>query len=122
MLHLRVISPSSLTERTLDLLRDDEAVTHLFVLTGAAQRPVGDVISCDIAREGAEDILERLRDLGLEEQGGISVEQVDPDPVHVGRPGRSGRRPATRRTRSSGPTSSSAPATRAGRAGRTWCS
>ncbi len=77
MLHLRVISPSSLTEPTLQLLRDDEAVTHLFVLTGAAQRPVGDVISCDIAREGAEDILERLRALGLEERGGISVEQVD---------------------------------------------
>jgi uncharacterized hydrophobic protein (TIGR00271 family) len=77
MLHLRVISPSSLTERTLGLLRDDDAVTHLFVLTGAAQRPVGDVISCDIAREGAEDILEQLRELGLEEQGGISVEQVD---------------------------------------------
>ncbi|GAB3751770.1 hypothetical protein [Microlunatus parietis] len=77
MLHLRVISPDALTDPTLDLLRDDEAVTHLFVLRGAAQRPAGDVISCDIAREGAQDILDRLRGLGLEKEGGISVEQVD---------------------------------------------
>lgn len=77
MLHLRVISPDALTEPALELLRDDEAVTHLFVLRGAAQRPSGDVISCDIAREGAQEILDRLRELGLEKQGGISVEQVD---------------------------------------------
>ncbi len=77
MLHLRIISPPSLTKATVELLEDDEAVTHLWVSEGAARKPAGDLVSCDVAREAATDVLGRLRDLGLEEQGAIAVENID---------------------------------------------
>lgn len=77
MLHLRIISPPNLTTATVDLLEGDDAVTHLWVSDGAALKPRGDLVSCDVAREAATDVLGRLRDLGLEEQGAIAVENID---------------------------------------------
>ena len=77
MLHLRAICPPELTERVLELLEASPAVTHLCVSPGAARKPAGDMVSCDIAREGATIVIEDLRDLGLERRGGIAVETVD---------------------------------------------
>lgn len=77
MLHVRVIAPPDLTDATLDLLGTSPAVTHLCVTVGAARKPAGDVISCDVAREGATAVIEALRDRGLEDRGAIVVEELD---------------------------------------------
>ncbi|GAB2626729.1 DUF389 domain-containing protein [Streptomyces capparidis] len=50
--------------------------THLAVLPGAAVRPRGDVVLCDVAREAADDLLRELRGLGLADDGAITVEEV----------------------------------------------
>jgi uncharacterized hydrophobic protein (TIGR00271 family) len=77
MLHVRVISPASVAAQALDLLGGDDAVTHLVVLPGAALSPVGDLIEFDVVREGASNVLDRLRDLGLHRDGAIVIERVD---------------------------------------------
>jgi uncharacterized hydrophobic protein (TIGR00271 family) len=77
VLHLRIIVPPDRTEQVERLLDDDPAVTHLVVLAGAARSPHGDLISCDVVREGGSTIIEQLRDLGIERDGSIMVEQVD---------------------------------------------
>lgn len=77
MLHLRVITPTDRTQEAVDLLRASPAATHVIVLPGAAREPEGDVVLCDVAREGASDVLQALRDLGLEHTGSIAVEDVD---------------------------------------------
>jgi uncharacterized hydrophobic protein (TIGR00271 family) len=77
MLHLRAICPPELTEMVLEHLEASPAVTHLCVSPGAARKPSGDVVTCDIAREGATAVIEALRDFGLERRGGIAVETVD---------------------------------------------
>ena len=77
MLHIRVISPPSLTTATIELLESSPAVTHLWVSEGAARKPAGDVLSCDVAREAATDIVGRLREMGLSRQGAIVLERLD---------------------------------------------
>ncbi|GAA0549825.1 DUF389 domain-containing protein [Paractinoplanes ferrugineus] len=77
MLHVRVISPTAVTEGLTRHLTDDEAVTHLMVLDGAAKIPPGDVIEFDVVREGASRVLDDLRGLGLDRDGAIVVERID---------------------------------------------
>lgn len=76
MLHLRVMSPADLTEDVLGVLESDDAVSGLAVLRGSAVRPAGDVILADLAREAANDIVERLRATGLHHHGSIELEPV----------------------------------------------
>jgi uncharacterized hydrophobic protein (TIGR00271 family) len=77
VLHLRIITPTDRRDEVLEMLSDDVAVTHLVVLAGAARQPPGDVVLCDVAREGADAVLQRLRDLGIEKSGAVAVDSVD---------------------------------------------
>ncbi|MEW1952421.1 DUF389 domain-containing protein [Terrabacter sp. NPDC080008] len=84
MLRLTVTVPSALTDQVTELLADSTAVSTLSVLRGAAVRPVGDVVHADIAREGTNDLVDRLRDLGVHEQGSL---QLEPVTTWISRPG-----------------------------------
>jgi uncharacterized hydrophobic protein (TIGR00271 family) len=77
VLHLRIIVPPDRTTAVRDLLTGNDAVTHVVVLPGAAIEPVGDLVFCDVVREGASAIIERLRELGIERDGSIMLEKVD---------------------------------------------
>jgi hypothetical protein len=77
MLHVRVIAPSESTLEVLRLLETNPAVTHLCVTENGARKPSGDVVSFDVARESATEVLQALRDLGLEQKGAIVVERLD---------------------------------------------
>jgi uncharacterized hydrophobic protein (TIGR00271 family) len=77
MLHVRVIAPAPVSERVQQLLAADGAVTHLVVLAGAAKAPQGDVVEFDVVREGATQVLDGLRGLGVDQDGAISVDHLD---------------------------------------------
>ncbi len=77
MLHVRVISPGDTTAKVVDLLEDDPTVANLVVIRGTAQRGTGDLLIFDVARENANQVLECLRDLGLEESGAVAFEEQD---------------------------------------------
>lgn len=77
MVHFRLVVPSPDLEPVCELLERTPAVTNLIVLAGAARRPAGDVILCDVAREDASVVLSDLRRLGIHERGSISVEEID---------------------------------------------
>ncbi|MGQ7296467.1 DUF389 domain-containing protein [Quadrisphaera sp. KR29] len=77
MLHLRIISPPHLSDAVVAAVEADVGCSGLVVLPGAARSPSGDLVLLDVAREGADDVLQRLRALGLEEEGSIAVEDVD---------------------------------------------
>ncbi|MEU6892879.1 DUF389 domain-containing protein [Streptomyces sp. NPDC046557] len=76
MLHLRMITPPDRTHAVLRLVENTVGTTHLVVLTGAALVPAGDVVLCDVAREAADELLQALRALGIDEDGAISVENI----------------------------------------------
>jgi uncharacterized hydrophobic protein (TIGR00271 family) len=77
MLHVRVIAPKRVTDRVMDALIADDAVTHITRLPDAAYSPRGDVIEFDVVREGASGVLDELRELGIDDDGAIVVERVD---------------------------------------------
>lgn len=76
MLHLRIMSPAELTDDVVKILETDRAVSGLAVLRGSAVRPAGDMVLADLAREAANDVLERLRATGLHHRGSIELQPV----------------------------------------------
>ncbi|MGI5215741.1 DUF389 domain-containing protein [Plantactinospora sp. CA-290183] len=77
MLHLRIIVPTDQSGAVVALLSADPAVTHLIVLPGAARTPPGDVVLCDVVREGADTVLDALRALGVDRSGAVVGDGVD---------------------------------------------
>jgi uncharacterized hydrophobic protein (TIGR00271 family) len=77
MVHVRIVVPSDLTEKVLSVLEQAPGACNIAVLRGAAVRPEGDVLLCDVAREAASIVLADLQELGVPERGSISVEQLD---------------------------------------------
>ena len=77
MIHLRIVSPSYQAENELDLLNQTPSVCNLIYLQGAAKRPEGDVILCDVARRDASVVIADLRELDIDEEGSIAIEEMD---------------------------------------------
>jgi uncharacterized hydrophobic protein (TIGR00271 family) len=76
MLHVRVTSPSDLTDRVVAVFEEDPAVSSLAVLRGASVRPAGDVVLADVAREAANELVDQLESLGLPQVGTVHVDPV----------------------------------------------
>jgi uncharacterized hydrophobic protein (TIGR00271 family) len=76
MLHMRLIVPPHLTDTVVDHLAACAGVVHLVRGAGSAVRPAGDLVSCDVAREAANDVVESLQDLGVHRHGAIVLEAV----------------------------------------------
>ncbi|MGW4353520.1 DUF389 domain-containing protein [Nocardia sp. NPDC004582] len=76
MLHLRILSPAAMTDDILQVLETDDAVTGLVLVRGAALRPPGDLITAQIAREAANDLVARLRAMRVHQEGSIEIDQV----------------------------------------------
>jgi uncharacterized hydrophobic protein (TIGR00271 family) len=78
------VSPAHRTEEVVGALLESPASFNVSVLAGVAVDPVGDVVLCDVAREGANDVVAALRGLGLHEEGTVALTRVD---VMVGEAG-----------------------------------
>ncbi|MDQ3579530.1 MAG: DUF389 domain-containing protein [Actinomycetota bacterium] len=77
MLHLRVLSPVDSTQAAVAVLRGYRGVTHLVLFPGAAIEPEGDVIEAAVAREIVDEVIVALCGLGIDHDGGITLEQID---------------------------------------------
>jgi uncharacterized hydrophobic protein (TIGR00271 family) len=77
VIHLRIIAPEEESHHALDLLCGSDSVVNVVHLHGASQKPTGDVILCDVAREDASVIIGDLKELGIHESGSIAVEELD---------------------------------------------
>ncbi|MET9886931.1 DUF389 domain-containing protein [Streptomyces sp. NPDC006430] len=77
MLHLRMITPSDRTDAVVEVIERTVGTTHLAVLNGAARVPPGDIVLCDVAREAGDELLNELRELGIDKEGSIAVENID---------------------------------------------
>jgi uncharacterized hydrophobic protein (TIGR00271 family) len=77
MVHLRIVAPSHQAEHALDLLKGTPSVCNLIYLERAAVRPEGDVILCDVAREDASVIVGDLKELEIDIEGSIAMEDID---------------------------------------------
>ena len=75
-MHLRLISPPDLTDTVVKELEDDPGTANLVLHRGAAISPVGDVVICDVVRESASELVERLEKSGLVQRGAIALDEV----------------------------------------------
>ncbi|MGD9619800.1 MAG: DUF389 domain-containing protein [Mycolicibacterium sp.] len=77
MLHLRILLPTKLTEGVVQILEEDPCVSGLAMVRAAAIRPAGDLVLADAPREAMNDIVARLRDMGVHREGTIEIQRVD---------------------------------------------
>ncbi len=76
MLQLRVTASSELAEQVIRRLEGDPAVSGLVVLPGASVKPHGDLVLAEVAREGANEVVDELRSLGVHHEGSVHLEPV----------------------------------------------
>ena len=101
MQHLRIISPTHLTDEVVEVFTGDPAVSHLAVLRGASLEPAGDIVLADVAREATNEIIDRLaRSASPRAAPSTSSRSPPGSPVPGSTP--SARRPARRRRRGLG--------------------
>jgi uncharacterized hydrophobic protein (TIGR00271 family) len=74
---MRVIAPADRSDAVRDLLVAEPGATHVIVSPGVAVQPAGDLVEADVAREAADDLLGRLCELGIDREGGVTLEQID---------------------------------------------
>jgi len=77
VIHLRVASPPDVTGVLMPMLRSEPTVMNLTVLPGAVSHPDGDAVHFDVLHGSANEVIGRLRDLGLDQRGSIVLENVD---------------------------------------------
>ena len=77
MIHLRLVVPPDLSDDVHALMCESDAVSSVIFLDGAAAKPEGDVILCDVAREDASVIIGDLKEMGVHKRGTIAMEEVD---------------------------------------------
>jgi uncharacterized hydrophobic protein (TIGR00271 family) len=77
LVHLRVGVPPGRTDAVRALLEDSAGTAHLAVLPGASVLPPGDLVLADVARESADAIVSGLRELGVDDDGAISLQPID---------------------------------------------
>ena len=77
MIHLRVVSPPDITGAMMPMLRSEPGVVNLTMLPDAVSHPDGDAVHFDVLHGAANDVIEQLRGLGLDQRGSIVLENVD---------------------------------------------
>ena len=77
MIHLRIVAPEEVAHQALEVLSASPAVLNIVHLHGAATKPDGDLILCDVAREEASVIIGDLKELEIPRVGSIAVENIE---------------------------------------------
>lgn len=83
MLKFRIAAPADLIAPLQAELLTDQSVSSVVLHRGASVKPGGDVLEFDVARETANDLVDRLVGLGTHHQGTVQIEQV---PTWISRP------------------------------------
>ena len=77
VLHLRLIVPAPLFTDVMDELTSTSGVVHVVRYSCSVSRPPGELVSCDVAREAANDLVEALQCLGVHHDGAITLDPLE---------------------------------------------
>jgi uncharacterized hydrophobic protein (TIGR00271 family) len=77
VLHLRLIIPPHLADDVLAELEASSGAVHIVEYASAAERPGGRLVSCEVVREAANDLVEALQRKGVHHAGAITLEQLE---------------------------------------------
>ena len=73
LMHVRLIVPEDVSGEVHDFLVGHDSVTAVVCHDEVTTRPEGQLIECDVAREGLNEVLVRLREAGVDERGTITL-------------------------------------------------
>ncbi|WP_225961783.1 DUF389 domain-containing protein [Actinomadura algeriensis] len=74
---MRAIVPPDRTDEVCRALADCDGATNIVLVRGAALAPSGDLVTGDVARESANEVLDALQELGVDRDGSIALERID---------------------------------------------
>jgi uncharacterized hydrophobic protein (TIGR00271 family) len=79
MLQLRLISPQDCTDKVVELLVADSGVVSVELRRNAAMKPAAcdDVIVADVLVEHANELIDRIRALDLDDLGELSIIEIE---------------------------------------------
>lgn len=77
MVHLRIVAPHAECRHVLELLEAEDKVFNVVHVPGVARKPEGDLVLCDVARSEVSLLVADLRELNVDLDGSISIDQVD---------------------------------------------
>lgn len=77
MIHLRIVSPVGQSSNVLELLEDTDTAFNIVYLERVARKPDGDLILCDVARRDVSLLVADLRELDIDRDGSIAIEEID---------------------------------------------
>jgi uncharacterized hydrophobic protein (TIGR00271 family) len=77
VLHLRIVAPHEQAKAVHALLCAAPSAIDVIHVPGVSQRPAGDLVMCDVAREDASVIVADLKELQIDKVGSISMSPVD---------------------------------------------
>ncbi len=77
MVHLRIVSPRRHSPNVLELLDDTDAVVNVVHIADVVMKPPGDLILCDVAARDASLLIADLRELDIDRDGSIAIEEID---------------------------------------------
>jgi uncharacterized hydrophobic protein (TIGR00271 family) len=61
----------------LELLEDTPSAFNIVYIKGVARKPDGDLITCDVARRDVSLLVADLRELDVDREGSISIDEID---------------------------------------------
>jgi NADH dehydrogenase len=76
VIHARVVSPPDVTELLMPGLVADPGIFNLTIGPGSVRNPDGDAIQFDMVQSTANEVVARMRELGLDQRGSIVLEPV----------------------------------------------
>jgi uncharacterized hydrophobic protein (TIGR00271 family) len=72
-----VVAPEDLRADVIGVLRSEVGVANLSLHPGVVLDPPGDEITADLARECANDVIRRLKELDVQHRGAITLQVLD---------------------------------------------
>ncbi len=77
MVHLRIVVPNPECHHVLELLEATDSVFNVVHLENVASKPKGDLVLCDVNRRDVSLLIADLRELNVDVNGSIAIEEVD---------------------------------------------
>jgi uncharacterized hydrophobic protein (TIGR00271 family) len=77
VVHLRIVAPHADCRHVVELLENSDSVFNIVHLENVATKPDGDLVLCDVARRDVSLVVADLRELNVDVDGSIAIEEVD---------------------------------------------
>jgi uncharacterized hydrophobic protein (TIGR00271 family) len=77
VVHLRIVAPNAECHHVIELLEATDSVFNVVHLPNVARKPSGDLVLCDVARSEVSLLIADLRELNVDVDGSIAIENVD---------------------------------------------